>query len=58
MRDCMINPRLGDHLVVDGAVVYDASGDANGGPADGYVQGVGHDPWFEQDKLFVEAVRG
>ena len=36
---------------------YDDAKEHNGGPADGYVRGQGHDPWFEQDKCFIEDVR-
>ena len=42
---------------VNGELLYDASNDSNPGPADGYVKGIGYDPWYEQDRRFVEDVR-
>ena len=47
-----------ESIDVDGKRIYEYSdSEHNGGPLDGYVEGVGHDPWFEQDKVFIEAVR-
>ena len=42
---------------VNGELLYDATNDSNPGPADGYVKGIGYDPWYEQDRRFVEDVR-
>lgn len=48
-----------ESIDVDGErlYTYDNATEHNGGPPDGYVQGSGHDPWFEQDRQFIEAVR-
>lgn len=47
-----------DRVEVDGEVIYDATQDKNNAaPDDGYVKGVGYDPWYEQDRCFVEDVR-
>jgi hypothetical protein len=47
-----------DRVEVNGEVIYDATQDKNGAaPDDGYVRGIGYDPWYEQDRCFVEDVR-
>ena len=47
-----------DLVKVNGETIYDAKDDLDpAAPADGYVRAEGYDPWYEQDRCFVEDVR-